>query len=175
MPHHEWDDARTAFEEASAFFVRTVRAITDGWDDHALGVWTLRDLVGHTSRALLTVEAYLAKPADVVTVSSPTDYFIEIMRAAGDPVAVAQRGRDAGAALGDEPATEVAVIADRVVDVVRRADGLQLLTCPVGGITLLDYLPTRTFELTVHTCGCRGGTRDDGRCSPRPRHWPVSP
>lgn len=27
-----------------------------------------------------------------------------------------------------------------------------MLTTPVGGMRLADYLPTRTFELTVHTC-----------------------
>ena len=30
--------------------------------------------------------------------------------------------------------------------------GDALLTTPPGGMRLADYLPTRTFELTVHTC-----------------------
>jgi hypothetical protein len=65
--------------------------------------------------------------------------------------AVAQRGRDAGAALGDDPAGAVAEIAARVVPVVRACDGTELLTTIAGGMRLADYLPTRTFELVVHT------------------------
>ncbi|MGH3437614.1 MAG: hypothetical protein ACRDRN_14215 [Sciscionella sp.] len=35
-------------------------------DAIGLGEWTVDDLVGHTSRALLTVEAYLDTPGDEV-------------------------------------------------------------------------------------------------------------
>jgi len=47
---------REAYEHATALFVDVVGHIgpTQG-DKSALGVWTVRDLVGHTSRALLTV------------------------------------------------------------------------------------------------------------------------
>ena len=31
-------------------------------------------------------------------------------------------------------------------------DGAELLTTIAGGMRLADYLPTRTFELAVHTC-----------------------
>ena len=31
-------------------------------------------------------------------------------------------------------------------------DGSELLTTIAGGMRLADYLPTRTFELVVHTC-----------------------
>jgi hypothetical protein len=46
----------------------------------------------------------------------------------------------------------VADIAARVVPVVDRQDGGTLLTTIAGGMRLDDYLPTRTFELVVHTC-----------------------
>jgi hypothetical protein len=65
--------------------------------------------------------------------------------------AVAQRGRDAGDALGDEPASAVTEIAARVVPLVDAQDGGTLLTTIAGGMRLEDYLPTRTFELAVHT------------------------
>ena len=35
--------------------------------------------------------------------------------------------------------------------VVRACDGTELLTTIAGGMRLADYLPTRTFELVVHT------------------------
>jgi uncharacterized protein (TIGR03083 family) len=117
-----------------------------------LGEWTVRDLVGHASRALLTVETYLGRPAAAVEVDSGVDYFRRALGSAGDAAAVAQRGRDAGAALGDDPARAVAALAQRVTARVRAAAEDDLVATPVGGMRLADYLPTRTFELTVHTC-----------------------
>ena len=65
--------------------------------------------------------------------------------------AVAARGRDAGAALGPDPAAAVAEIAGRVVPLADACDGTELVTTIAGGMRLADYLPTRTFELVVHT------------------------
>ena len=45
----------------------------------------------------------------------------------------------------------VAEIAERVRRLVDSCDGSELLTTIVGGMRLRDYLPTRTFELAVHT------------------------
>ncbi len=112
----------------------------------------MRDLVGHTSRALLTVETYLGKPVAAVEVTSPVDYFRLSLASVGDPAAVAQRGRDAGTVLGDEVPQAIGAIADRVRARVRAASEDDLVATPVGGMRLADYLPTRIFELTVHTC-----------------------
>jgi len=72
-----------------------------------LGEWDIRALVGHASRYFLTVETYLARPAAAVDVASAADYF-RATRLATAGAAVAERGRDAGTALGDDPATAVA-------------------------------------------------------------------
>ena len=144
-----WPETRTAFTDAAGWFVRTVALVDDRWAEPGLGEWDVRALVGHTSRALLTVENYLARPAATVEVTSAVDYFSAIP-AAGDP-AVAARGRDAGAALGPEPAAAVAELAERVLTLVGTRDGSELLTTIAGGMRLVDYLPTRTFELVVHT------------------------
>jgi hypothetical protein len=45
----------------------------------------------------------------------------------------------------------VAGIAARVLPLVDARDGTELLTTIAGGMRLADYLPTRTFELAVHT------------------------
>ena len=45
----------------------------------------------------------------------------------------------------------MAQIAARVVPLVDTRDGTELLTTVAGGMRLADYLPTRTFELAVHT------------------------
>lgn len=155
-----------AFEEAAAWFVATAIEGNGRWDDPALGEWSVRDLVGHTSRALLTVETYLARPATEIEATSPVEYFERMRAASGDPASVAQRGRDAGAALGTDPAAAVAVIADRVLPTVRTADGDTLVGTPAGGMRLADYLPTRTFELTVHTCDLAAALQADTQPPP---------
>ncbi len=151
MTAADWNEMRDAYVAAARWFEDTVAGATD-WAGPGLGDWTLRDLVGHTTRALLTLEGYLATPATVVQVESATDYFRVAMASLGDPAAVLQRGRDAGTALGERPAATVTQIVARVLPLLDSADPDQLLTTPVGGMRLLDYLPTRVFELTVHTC-----------------------
>jgi uncharacterized protein (TIGR03083 family) len=145
-----WDDSRRAFSDAAEWFVRTAALVGDRWNLPGLGEWDVRALVGHTSRSLLTVETYLARPAAAVEVASATDYFRATRATAADP-AVAARGRDAGTALGTDPAAAVAEIAARVLPLVDAQDGTELLTTIAGGMRLGDYLPTRTFELAVHT------------------------
>jgi len=145
-----WDDSHTAFADAAGRFVRTAALVGDRWDRPGLGEWDVRALVGHTSRALVTVESYLARPAAAADVPSATEYFRATRAAAAGPAVVA-RGRDAGAALGSDPAAAVAQIAARVVALIDTQDGTELVTTIAGGMRLGDYLPTRTFELAVHT------------------------
>ncbi|NYJ04351.1 maleylpyruvate isomerase N-terminal domain-containing protein [Petropleomorpha daqingensis] len=146
-----WDDSRAAFDAAAGWFVRTAALVGPRWDEPGLGEWDVRALVGHTSRSFLTVEEYLTRPAATVEVASAVDYYRAIHGKTDGP-AVAQRGRDAGAALGDDPAAAVASIAARVVPFVAACTGEELPTTLAGSMRLADYLPTRTFELVVHTC-----------------------
>lgn len=146
-----WEQSLQAFEDAARWFVRTTSSVEGGWDRPGLGEWDLRALVGHTSRALLTVETYLGRPAPAVEVDSCVEYFRATSQMAAGPE-VAERGRQAGAALGADPAAAVARIAKRVLPLVRAQDGAAVVTTVAGGMRLSDYLPTRTFELAVHTC-----------------------
>src|SRR5205809_1147389 len=109
-----WGDSRTAFADAAGWFVHTAALVGDRWDRPGLGEWDVRALVGHTSRALLTVETYLARPAAAVNVATAPDYYRATRATAADPAVVA-RGRDAGTALGSDPAAAVAQIAARVL------------------------------------------------------------
>jgi hypothetical protein len=145
-----WHDSRHAFADAVMWFVRTADLVGDRWSQPGLGEWDIRALVGHTSRSLLTVEAYLAQPAAAIEIPSAAGYFHATSAAAAGP-AVAARGRDAGAALGPDPGAAVAEIAARVLPLVDSQHGTELVTTIAGGMALADYLPTRTFELTVHT------------------------
>src|SRR5678815_1800596 len=99
---------REVYEIAARLFVNTVeQARPTQWEQPGLGVWTVRDLVGHTSRALLTVELYLAKPAAQREVMRPVDYYLRVQAGLADPGSVAARGREAGVALGPNPITAV--------------------------------------------------------------------
>ena len=146
-----WHDSVAGFSEAASWFARTASLVPPGrWTEPGLGEWDVRSLVGHTSRALLTVEAYVARPATAVAVPSAVAYFAATRSLAAGPD-VAARGRDAGSALGDDPAAAVAEIVARVVPLVEARTGDEVIDTIAGGMRLADYLPTRTFELVAHT------------------------
>src|SRR5919204_1308998 len=107
---------RDAFLGAVDYFIATVaRVPADGWDRPGLGEWSVRALVGHTSRALLTVETYLAAGAERVDIPGPVEYFLVALAPTADHSAIAERGRQAGTALGDDPARAVRTLAEPVV------------------------------------------------------------
>jgi uncharacterized protein (TIGR03083 family) len=145
-----WADSCRAFADAAGWFVGTAARVGGRWTDPGLGEWDVRSLVGHTSRSLLTVEAYLSRPATAVEVETAAAYYGATAALAAGP-GVAERGREAGQALGEDPAAAVAEIAARVLPVVAACDGGEVITTIAGGMRLRDYLPTRTFELVVHT------------------------
>ncbi|MFT4127309.1 MAG: maleylpyruvate isomerase N-terminal domain-containing protein [Gordonia sp. (in: high G+C Gram-positive bacteria)] len=140
-----------AFGAAARWAADRVGAVpAAAWDGPGLGEWNMRALVGHTSRALLTVEQYLAKPCDSEDVEGAEGYYeAAAAMASADPGAVRQRGVQAGAALGDDPAAAFREIAERVVALLPGQTD-EVITTIVGGIRLSSYLPTRTFELVVH-------------------------
>lgn len=141
----------TEFGEAAQWVAELVASIpADAWDGPGLGDWNLRGLVGHTSRALLSIEQYLSVPAEVAEIDSPEGYHSAAARIPGaDDAAVLRRGIDAGEALGDDPAAAVREIVARVTARLRGSDDALIRTI-AGGMRLSDYLPTRTFELIVH-------------------------
>lgn len=110
----------------------------------------MRDLIGHTSRAVTTVESYLIAESPAVEVPTTVAYYQRALEA--DPEQIAERGRQAGLALGDAPAQTVARDVERVTQLVDAAADDARLTTAVGVMLLSEYLPSRTFELTVHTC-----------------------
>ena len=140
---------RETFAEAARSFADLVPRIPeDRWDGPGLGEWDLRSLVGHTSRSLITVETYLRQPVDTEEVPTPAAYYVAI--ADLDNAAVAERGRQAGQALGDNPVEFVNALARRVLAAVEAA-GNPLIHTAAGGMRLENYLSTRTFELVVHS------------------------
>lgn len=155
MAHQRLTHQKKLFAEASRWvdmLVAQVGTDAETWERPGLGEWDLRALVGHTSRALLTVEQYLAAAAEAEAedLASPDDYFAAVTAIPSTQSnAVRQRGVDAGAALGADPVHAFHTICVRVLGLVEHAPD-QVVTTPAGGIMLSNYLPTRAFELVVH-------------------------
>jgi hypothetical protein len=148
-------DSRAAFLSAAESYVAQVASIpVDALTGPGLGEWDLRSLVGHTSRSLVTVETYLEQRAEEVAVPTAAAYYLAIAGALGaggsDGAAIVERGRQAGLALGEDPAAYVRDLADRVGERLAAFDGDYLLTTIAGGMRLDEYLRTRIFELVVH-------------------------
>ncbi len=149
---------REAFQQAAGFFLQVVEQVPgDRWDAPALGVWTVQELVDHTCRALTTIETYSATPAGRMEMERPVDYFMRALeRTGGDEIA--DRGRAAGRDLGSDPVAIVRQTITRVLDGLERTLDEAILGVPVGGMRLIDYLPTRIFELTIHTLDIASAT-----------------
>ena len=130
--------SREAFHQAMVFFVDAVSRVSlDQWEETALGVWNVRDLVGHTSRAMLTVEQYATVGAD--------------RQGIGTSEGIAERGRLAGVELGDDPEAAVRAIAARVAALVETLPADHPMHTPAGTRELVPYLRSRITELTIHT------------------------
>lgn len=152
------EERRQCFTAATDGFVELVGRIRPTqWERPALGDWDVRALVGHSSRALSTIETYLGQPGGEPAVSSPVGYFIAVLGSPTDGEtrsrqhqAISERGRQTGAELGHDPTTAVRDLARRVLTLVDATPDNSLVATPAGSMTLVNYLPTRTFELTVH-------------------------
>jgi uncharacterized protein (TIGR03083 family) len=153
MAQPQQNFSRSAYVLAVRGFVELAGRIgSDSWDEPALGAWNVRDLTGHASRALITVESYL-DPSTTTTEPDLLDapaYYRASRASLADPAAVTERGRQAGVALGEDPGGAVIRLADRVLRLVESSPDEAVVTTPVGTMTLASYLTTRTFELVVH-------------------------
>lgn len=167
-------DVRTAFAEATSWFLATTRTIgPDQWDRPGLGEWTVRDLVGHTSRAHRTVPVYLADPQPLVHADA-VSYFRAALGGPGmaaRDATIAERGRDEAGRLGDDPVATVTAVADEVLALVERTPGDAPCATAAGGMTLDGYLATRVVELTVHTLDLAAALGRDDDQPPSSAAW----
>lgn len=145
-------DPRILFSRAAHQFVAVVRSVPDdAWTRPALGVWSARELVAHTLRAVSTVEDYLGHDGELVTLHSPAEYYRAVLNGPSVHEAVAQRAQEDAAALEDDPVGGVVSVVERVVPRIDATPLESVLAVRGGTITLANYLPTRTLELVVHT------------------------
>ncbi|MFB9238391.1 maleylpyruvate isomerase N-terminal domain-containing protein [Plantactinospora siamensis] len=150
-------DHRQVYLAAAEAFVELVGRIPDDrWDRPGLGVWTVRELTGHTvSAGLRGVLTSLAQPAQRCDLPSAARYYA--LARSVDPAfyraAVAASEDDArrqAAALGEQPSAVVGPLLSEVAAVLGSAEGGALVQTPGGGMRLADWLQTRTLELAVH-------------------------
>lgn len=141
------------FAEAAESFIRVVSLVDrEQWSDRGLGEWDVRALVGHTCRALLTVENYLdVEDPGAVSMATAERYYATIYSEYTDPDAIAQRGVEAGAWLGDSPLDQITAARDRVMAILDEQESDRRVSIGGLGIPLTEYLRTRTFELVMHT------------------------
>jgi uncharacterized protein (TIGR03083 family) len=151
VPYAGGMDVRDRFTLAAGSFAALVHEVPDdAYDGPGLGEWDLRALVGHASRSLVTVLTYLDRPSPDAATLSAVDYYAHGVLAATDPAAVVERGRAAGAALGDDPAAALDTLVTSVAERLPSFEDGYVLETIAGPMRLGDYLPTRTFELVVH-------------------------
>lgn len=145
---------REGFERAAQAYLDLLDDVPAAkLDEVALGEWTLRDLIGHTSRSFSLVETYLAQTPEpgAPLLAGSGEYFRAAMSASrGSSAAITERGRDAGAALGDDPILATRALADRVLKLVAETPDDAPVVTRWGVLRLDTYLPSRAFELTVH-------------------------
>lgn len=146
------DPVETFASAAHSFAVLVHDIPADRWDGPGLGEWDLRSLVGHASRSLITVSAYLQEPAENEDITTPQEYYVRVNPAALGmaPEGVVERGRQAGRDLGSDPAATVDELLSRVLGDLAAAGDPLITVIGGAGIRLHTYLPTRTFELAVH-------------------------
>ncbi len=153
-------DPASVLAEASAWVAGLVDGIpASSWAGAGLGEWDLRALVGHTSRALVTVHETLARPTPAtVELRDAEDYFLRVSELqTADPRAVMLRGVEAGAALGADPAGAFRRLATETLAIVR-ATGDPVVGTIAGAMRFEDYISTRIFELVVHGLDIRAAT-----------------
>ena len=142
----------TDFETAAHSFLDLVAKVkVSQWGEPALGVWDVRSLVGHTSRAILTVEQYLlAEPAPAVTAPDAESYYAAVFTEYTDNDAIAARGVEAGKALNENSGAEFEATLERALALIEKSGPDRVVAIGPIGIPLAEYLRTRVFELVVH-------------------------
>ncbi len=135
--------ASAAFRAASLFFVDVVAAVPpDRYEQPWSDEWRVLDLIGHGNRANLLPVEYYERPVQAAGADDLAEYLL--------PANIAKRGREATAALGDDPAAAVRSASERAVAVIASAPRDAVVGTPFGERSLDSYLTSRTAELVLH-------------------------
>jgi uncharacterized protein (TIGR03083 family) len=159
VPHHPDPlSVRAAFPDAAEVFLATVSDVpADRWEEPGLGEWTVRELTGHALRSFITLQRLCDTTGGSPAVDSASAYYRAVAQVPDVHVGAAQRGREAGAALGDPVADALEIAEQAMARLVATPDDHVGETF-VGPMRLADYLPTRIVELGMHTLDLQAAT-----------------
>jgi hypothetical protein len=148
---------RLTFLSTAAAYADTVATTASiPWDGPGLGEWTVAELIGHaTGSGLGCVPTVLRTPAAQRAIATPEDYFALAKSVPPEMLAAARAastelGRRDATALGDDPGAAVRVMAKAAEAALAEVSDDDVVESAAGGMRVVDWLPTRTFELVVH-------------------------
>ncbi|MEX0761740.1 MAG: hypothetical protein WD333_04815 [Dehalococcoidia bacterium] len=134
-------DLLDALRESTNYFLDSAALVpVDAWLNVALGVWSVRDLVGHTSRALSNISLLPRNTRGSVSIASPGEYFVVALAQAGAAEAIAERGRRQGEMLPDDPVPELKRQASDALSTAEQVAGDSVIETPSGRMRFDHYL-----------------------------------
>lgn len=144
-------EVHTAFADASGFLIRAIESVPDSdWLKPGLGVWNVRELAVHASRAWLTTLQYTAEPASL-SLHRPVDYYLAVLNLPGDlHTRVAETSIEQAASVDDSVPVYASALYREASAVVDNTPDDQVIASLAGGIRLIDYLPSRVLEMVTH-------------------------
>ncbi len=141
---------REAFGEAAGFLVSAVDSVPpDRWAGPGVGEWTIAELAVHASRAASTLVTYVDGETDL-SIESAADYYAAALKMPDISSRVAARAREQAAAIDVSIPDYVKAAVAEAELVLCRTPANAIVATPVGGMRLIDYLPTRIVEMVVH-------------------------
>lgn len=153
MADHVFEYAETAaaYRQATHWWRSLVGAVDDErWEQPALGLWSVRELVAHTGRAFKTVVEYVeGDTKDPTAIATAAEYFRIVLSEETPHVHIAARAQQEAAARSDWVAA-TDELADAATQVVARHRPDTTVHLFVGEMRLDQYLATRVVELVVH-------------------------
>ena len=145
--------SREAFGEAATFFTGLVRQVREEqWSAPALGVWTVRELARHGANAFVSIAAWdsTARTADSVEMAGAVDFYVRVLAPGGPGETIAERQRKAAQELTGDLRQKVTADSARALALLDDIPDDHPTRSLAGGMRFVDWLDTRTLELTVH-------------------------
>lgn len=148
-------DVSTFAAAATAFCGITRDIPENAWGAVGLGEWDIRTLVGHTTMAVGAVSNCLTVAAEREDIPSAAAYYGAIRhfaKTAGANELNTKLSRRAADDLGPDPVAAVdRIVRQALSDLEGAEDRVVGVFGGVLGIRLSSFVPTRIFELAVHS------------------------
>jgi uncharacterized protein (TIGR03083 family) len=156
---------REAFRASAQWFASVVDDIGgDRWTDTALGMWTVRGLVGHCSVNCTMILELLDPSGAPRRLVGPLEFWRGVLAGSRTEThaAIARDAESAADRLGVDPQIALRGLVTRTIELVDgSSDGAPLRFGEAGELALIDFLPSRIVEFVAHGLDvCRATGRD---------------